>query len=348
MNRAHSTFFFLLIPLLIFILDPHQLPARTQTDTTIQESNHSFATGHDLMHKHETNSRAAVKSLIEGLSSSDVTIRRNAAFALGEIGRTAEPSTAALSKTLKNDPDIDVRKNAAFALGEIGSPSIPVLIDSMNDQDPRVRRSVFAALVRIGLPAVPALINALDNPDNMIRINAASILGRIGHRAKDAVANLEKHLSTDDEAFLWTVREALRRIRLVTVDDLIVSLNDKDVTTRINAAVSLAEKGSDALVALPYLIDCLNDEKHEMRKTVSDAVISFGQEAIPYLLGALKNDDPNIRRNAAYCLGEIGKPAEAAIPALKKLLHDSNKQVTWVADNAIKKIRASVDEDNGH
>ncbi len=341
-TKTISLFSFLPIILLTLILDNSY--AQSDKDNTVEDTSYLFPSDFELMQTYKSNSKSAIDALIEGLKNNDSTIRSNAAFALGEIGREAEPSLKELAKVLKKDPDIEVRRNAAFALGEIGSPSISILIESMNDIDPRVRRSVFAALVRIGAPAVPALIKSLEDPDSMIRINAAGILGRIGHRAKDAVPVLEKQLNSTDEAFVWTVKEALRKIKLVTVDDLIQSLNDKDVIVRINAAASLAEMGDNALTAIPYLIECLSDEKAEMRKTSSDTIISYEEKALPYLIEALSSSAPRIRRNAAYCLGEIGKPAESAIPELKKLLKDSDQQVTWVADNAIKNIKASLSE----
>jgi HEAT repeat protein len=295
-------------------------------------------TDFELMQKYGSNVSAAIPALIEGLKSDEVSIRRNAAFALGEIGPDAQTATEALTSALRNDQDIEVRRNAAFALGEIGSSAIPELLDSLGDKDSRMRRNVAAALVRIGQPAVPRLIQLLHAENSIIRNNAAGILGRIGPKAKKAIPALEKALQDEDKAFCWTVKQALRKIKQVTVDDLIECLNDKDIIIRSHAVESLGEMGPEAKSAVPQLILCLKDQKAEVRKKAALALAGIGKPALPALIESLQNEDVRIRKNAAFCLGEMGEQAKGALQALKKLLKDPYKQVRWCADNALKKI----------
>ncbi|MBK9139448.1 MAG: HEAT repeat domain-containing protein [Verrucomicrobia bacterium] len=61
--------------------------------------------------------------------------------------------------------------------------------------------------------------------------------------------------------------------------------------------------------------------------------------AVPQLIELLKDPDPLIRRLAAYALFEIGPPAaKPALPELRKLLQDENREVITQALNSVRKI----------
>ena len=54
----------------------------------------------------------------------------------------------------------------------------------------------------------------------------------------------------------------------------------------------------------------------------------------------LEHSDPVLRRLAAYALGEIGPPAQAAVPALSVVLHDPDNWVRVWAAAAFAKVTA--------
>lgn len=345
--------FLIVLPLFLIVPEASGAGEEVQPGNTATVSqpatNRSGLADFETIRKYGAQVKASIPALLEGLQSKESSIRRNAAFSLGEIGPEAETAINDLAKALRNDPDMEVRRNAAFALGEIGSPSLPVLIEVLSDRDSRVRRNVAAALVRIGHPAVPSLIKLLYKGTPIMRRNTAGILGRIGPKAKDAIPALKKALEglelnatldDNDKAFRWTLREALRKIKRFTVEDLTDSLNDKDVIIRAKAATSLGEMGIKAQSAVPALILRLNDPKAEVRKNAAFALVKIGEAALPALMQALENDNIRIRQNAAFSLGEFGEKAQKAIPALTRLLNDSNSKVRWCADIAIKKIKS--------
>ena len=77
------------------------------------------------------------------------------------IGVAAEgQEIGSFIEQLQNKEEIvEVRRNAAYALGQIGDPtSITVLVRSLKDEHGEVRAAAASALVRIGSPTVPALI----------------------------------------------------------------------------------------------------------------------------------------------------------------------------------------------
>jgi len=59
---------------------------------------------------------------------------------------------------------------------------------------------------------------------------------------------------------------------------------------------------------------------------------------VPALIEALKSNDVNTRKNAVFALGEMGRDAEPAVPALSEMKHDPSTNVRWVVDSALKKI----------
>ncbi len=349
MQLINAFIFQPLVLILIIAVFPAVTPAQPKPGPKNTQATAPLVSDVELMQQYGSDIHKAVPALLESLKSSQASIRRNAAFALGELGPDAAPAVDALAHALRNDTDIEVRRNAAFALGEIGTAALPVLLKSLNDKNSRVRRNVASALVRIGPPAIPALIPMLDAPNPIIRKNAAGILGRIGPKAKTAVPALEKHLDDPDKSFCWTVKQALRNIKQVTVAGLIESLNDKDPLVRTNAARQLGKKGLSARPAIPVLIQCLQDEKAAVRQQASFALAAIGEPAVLALISALGNDIAQVRKNAAFSLGEMGSTALQALPALKNLLTDRNTAVRWCADNAIKKITttgAEKDSDN--
>ena len=141
----------------------------------------------------------------------------------------------------------------------------------------------------------------------------------------------------------------------VSVNQLIEALDDEDESVRINAAINLAKRGDS--IAIPVLIEALGHESQAIRfRWVRQALEKLGERAIPALMEILNARESRVRVSAAYvlycldnttvgvvvpvlenalcdaneairceaaqALGEIGKPAQAAVPALIQMLND--------------------------
>lgn len=77
----------------------------------------------------------AVPTVIENLDNTDNWVREQSAWALGEIGSTAQPAVQKLCDMLKGNGTVRERRNAAEALQKIGDRSaIPVLAQALNDE----------------------------------------------------------------------------------------------------------------------------------------------------------------------------------------------------------------------
>ena len=77
----------------------------------------------------------------------------------------------------------------------------------------------------------------------------------------------------------------------------------------------------------------LNDAR--IRRDASEALIDIGAPALPALITALQDPDPNLRWCAASVLGDMGEEAVVAIPALTQALQDSASQVRLYATLAL-------------
>lgn len=63
---------------------------------------------------------------------------------------------------------------------------------------------------------------------------------------------------------------------------------------------------------------------------------------IPDLVRRLRDDDWQVRRDAAVALGELGAAAEEAMPALEDAIADDNGEVCLAASDALSKIRIAA------
>jgi len=211
------------------------------------------------------------------------------------------------------------RCNAALALELLGDRrGVPTIIKELNDtsyrpiQDTSIRSDspenlkrkfekrqiiqdrYYAALL-LGIlgdeRAVPALIEATW--DETINYRAAMSLGEIG-----------------DKRAVPALRAMLERIN--------------KPSQRLWAGYGLAMLGDEE--GLKVVIDTLSN--HQLQWTVRrHAIEALGKladkQAVPHLIGALKDDHPNIRVSAARALGAIGDAS--ALPALEEALKDNTE-----------------------
>jgi HEAT repeat protein len=87
-------------------------------------------------------------------------------------------------------------------------------------------------------------------------------------------------------------------------------------TLQETAATALARIGPEAI---PALVQALRDADPQVRSQAALALARMGPDAspaVPALMEALSDRDENVRRCAARALGQVGPSARAAIPAL--------------------------------
>jgi NADH dehydrogenase len=82
--------------------------------------------------------------------------------------------------------------------------------------------------------------------------------------------------------------------------------------------------------AVPKLIDGLKDDDWQIRNQAAVVLGTIGpaaKAAVPALVDALQDEDKYLRTHAAGALGKIGPDAKAAVPALIRALRDNEEDV---------------------
>jgi HEAT repeat protein len=111
----------------------------------------------------------------------------------------------------------------------------------------------------------------------------------------------------------------------------IEKLSSPDTSTVFSAICALGEMKMQASPAVPYLIYMLKQEfpvtkwrdtSTNFARESAKALAKIGKPAVPYLLKALDNEQWEVRRNAAWTLGEIRDPSSID-PLVSKLTDES-------------------------
>jgi HEAT repeat protein len=162
----------------------------------------------------------AVSALSDAmLTDRDDLVRTHAALALAGVAfddrAAARPAVPALARALG---DKAARVNAALALANLGrdaNPAVPDVVRALTDG--RDRRSLLNVLEVVDLgpeaaDGVPALAECLKGTDRGERRDAARVLGRIGRAAEAAVPALREALWDPDAEVAKAAAWALGRV----------------------------------------------------------------------------------------------------------------------------------------
>jgi HEAT repeat protein len=94
--------------------------------------------------------------------------------------------------------------------------------------------------------------------------------------------------------------------------------------------------------AVAELIQILAAEPDvNQRRAAAETLGNIGKEAaaaVPALIDTLRDEDEHVRYHCVVALGMIGPAASHAIPALKQMRQDSYREVHWAAVVSLRKI----------
>lgn len=315
-----------------------------------------------------------IKLLAKQLYDKEYSVRAKAMFLLGEIGSEAISAFPEMVKIYKNDKHPEVVSQTTLALSKMGQKGMIVLLKGykteknvsrrayivqvlantgekavpplteilIKDKATEVKAEAAWALGQIGSPsftAMPVLISTLRENDNFLRDRLLNAIEKIGEKG---LPFLIQNLKTEKNKFIkCSVAGLIGHLgpkAALAVPALIEALQDKDYRVRANAALTLSKIGSKADFATPALMKAMEDGNHNVKFHAISAIGSIGSKAsaaIPQLISLLRKRE----FIAAWALGEMGEKAESAIPALIKALKDSSDIVRYMAAEALGKIK---------
>ncbi|MDQ7840690.1 MAG: HEAT repeat domain-containing protein [bacterium] len=175
--------------------------------------------------------------------------------------------------------DVTVRSDAAHALGKLGDESaVPALARALQDSDEYVRKSAVVALKRIsGSAAGEALRAALADRSEQVVLQAVNGLRDL--RDRGAVEPLIRVLARRERSLQLAATEALMRIGPDAVGPLLATCEDKVLRRKIGAQVMkiLIEVGPRAIETL---LEAVEQESQSIRATAISVLGRVGDQRI--------------------------------------------------------------------
>ena len=232
------------------------------------------------------------------------------------------------------------------AMGEKAADALAALEGLLKDKSPAVRAHAAESLGEIGSPAksaVPALITLVTDPEKTVRREAIDAVRAIRPGPDVVLPLLVKQLEAADPAIRMSVLSAFAEQGKAAVPDLINALKNKEAA--FWACLVLGEIGPDAAAAVPALIETLKDDRPEVRREAILALAEIGQAAAPALPALAESLDCEINCvPATFALGRIGGVPNEVEAKIKKNAQSSDKILSTVSLWALAKMRPGDQE----
>jgi HEAT repeat protein len=294
----------------------------------------------------------AIPAVAEVLKDPDPVYRFWAASVLAGYGADARAALTPLLTALK-DPTSPVRGAATLAVGQIGAEArdaVPDLMAELMSFETDIRRDAALALQKIGPAAREArrpLLECLLDPNKEVRRFAAWAVGYVDPKYVEAVPILEAALYDQYPGVRLAATESLIHIDPPKAKAALPMLHalcrSTDPEIRLGAVQGLQEVDPEqAKQALPMLTAELYSENLLLRPVAATWLVRIAPDqalqAVLALLSSIEERDPRVRLQVAQTLGELGKKAREAVPALRRLLQDDVPEVRREAIKALQQI----------
>jgi len=227
-----------------------------------------------------------------------------------------------------------------------GKHGVPGLQRALSDPDREALLTAIWGLDRLGPDAAAAagdLAGLLHHEDNFVRHQVIIALGKIGPAAAKAVPELT--LGLKDPAIRKPCISALGDIGPAArsaVPSLVRMLEEKDAPGCFDIECALGQIGDRSPKVLKALTAKLQSKSSLARSGAGMALVKLDGPKPEYLAPLIEGISAKMvleRANNADFLGDLGRDARAAIPALEKLLKDESTGVRKSAQRALRLIR---------
>ena len=171
---------------------------------------------------------------------------------------------------------------------------------------------------------VPGLVKQLDSDDPAKVAAAIRELGELGVKAKPALPSLIRLFADDRDdssGMAWGPP------------------NTRTLSGLASSAVVDIGK-----ISVPYLVKSLENDDSKISIVTADTLGHLGreaEEAVPALVRACDNVEPEVRRNAVIALRLIQSRLETAVPQLRKMATEDTDE--WVRHDVAKTLAALDD-----
>lgn len=276
-------------------------------------------------------------ALADALDEPGPRVRDWAATWLGEFGPRAQSALPKLIKLFK-DGDVEVRLSAIQATGLIASKPelcVPALVEVISNPDPLPDAGSGSKLQPIAPRSQSVLMYRVEGKlidpltdSKYPRLAAMGALAKFGGQAKDAATAIVKVMANEEEEI--TIRAAAARIAgQLENPQAVVPALIKFLDTRLETKIIFLtsdQPAACATISLAYLVS-------EVPAAGAALVRAFRQ----------CYQDDRFRDLLVRTMGEIGPPAHDALPELEKALKDPDPQVRRDAAAAIERINRKAE-----
>ncbi len=212
----------------------------------------------------------------------------------------------------------------------MGAVAIKPLSSVLEDNNERIRKAALEAMGRIGTSGLEALVAALKDKNSESRLHAAAAMGKLDDVR--AVMPLMNCLKDSDVRVRRSAVASLGMInRQECVNPLIMALKDNDAYVRKDAVKFLS--GLDDPRKKDLFLAMLEDRSQMVIQELVSAMKKIKGQLFDELVQLLEDQNPVIKRNAAYALGFFQDTA--AVPPLILLLSSQNSTIRKVACNSL-------------
>ncbi|HZD43860.1 MAG TPA: HEAT repeat domain-containing protein [Methanomicrobiales archaeon] len=209
------------------------------------------------------------------------------------------------------------------------SKDVPRLIEALLYSEDMIARSRAAEVLgelQNGL-AIEPLIVALTDPYSNVRESAATALTNFGDEAVDPLLDALRDVNDTKRSYAAGILGRIASER--AIEGLVVAMSDQNPDVRYSVVGSLSQIPG----AADSLIGALKNENEDVRVV---AAVSLGrmhaEQAIDPLVSALKDESEKARDAAAGALVSMGQDA---VEPLMHVLSDENWQVRFYATSLL-------------
>lgn len=176
--------------------------------------------------------------------------------------------------------------------------------------------------------ALQFLLNTLGDEHWVVRKTAADCIFAYG---EEAIPSLSAALNSYSEDIQHWALQVLTRLGKKGTPAILRALKSPNHDVRYFACMALGDIGEP--LAVTPLIKALADERWNVRKAASDALVKYGDEVIPIIDQVMnKTTDEDVRFWAIKTLGKLGAKAQKI---LLEALRTGNKQMRYVIAAAL-------------